>query len=160
MIGLVIAIILFNIVAFITNKRLTKNQIIHIWTFTIILQMAFDTYIDHKYQGYWYFTKDVDFLDLPTVTVLIPPVNMMFLNWYPHHSTLFKKALYYLCWLTFMVIYEVIALLPEPWGYFHYGWWKLRYSIMLDPLLLLSLVTYYKWIRKIEKVPLVNLRKL
>ncbi|MFE8700809.1 hypothetical protein ACFYKX_09300 [Cytobacillus sp. FJAT-54145] len=158
MIGLFIAIIIFNIVAFTTNKRLTKNQIIHIWTFTIILQMAFDGYIDHKFKGYWYFTKDVDILDLPTVTVLVPPVNMMFLNWYPFNSTGLKKALYYLYWLIFIVIYEVVALLPEPWGYFHYGWWKLWYSILIDPILLISLVIYYKWICKIEKESLINER--
>lgn len=154
MIGLVIAIILFNFVAFTTNKHLTKNQIVHIWAFTIILQMAFDGYIDHKLKGYWYFTKDVDLLDLPTVTVLVPPVNMMFLNWYPFNSILFKKAKYYLYWLIFIVLYEVIALLPEPWGYFHYGWWNLWYSILINPLLLTILVKYYKWICKIEKMSL------
>ncbi|GGM38067.1 hypothetical protein GCM10011351_25300 [Paraliobacillus quinghaiensis] len=151
MIGLIIAIFLFNIVAFRTNKRLTKNQIVHIWSFTIILQMAFDGYIDHKLQGYWYFSKDVDLLDLPTVTLLIPPVNMMFLNWYPFNATLFKKVLYYLYWLIPLVLYEVIALLPEPLGYFNYGWWRLEYSIFIDPLLLIILVKYYKWISKIEK---------
>ncbi|MFN7251395.1 MAG: hypothetical protein ACK4M9_11470 [Anaerobacillus sp.] len=156
MVGLILAIILFNVVAFTTNKRLTKNQIVHIWAFTIVLQLLFDGYIDHKYQGYWYFDKEIGLFDFLPVTVLVPPVNMMFLNWYPFNSTLLKKALYFLYWLIAIVAYEVIALLPEPWGYFNYGWWKLEYSILIDPFLLIILVMYYKWICKIEKVSLLK----
>lgn len=151
MIGLIAAIILFNIVAFKTNKRLTKNQIVHIWTFTIVLQMFFDGYIDHKYGGYWYFNKEIGLLDFLPVTVLVPPVNMMFLNWYPFHSTLLRKCYYYLVWWVIIVLYEVVTLLPEPWGYFRYGWWDLWYSILIDPILLLILVKYFRWICKIEK---------
>ncbi|WP_338059383.1 hypothetical protein [Bacillus coahuilensis] len=40
MIGLILSIIVFNLVAFQTNKRLSKNQMIHVWAFTIVLQMA------------------------------------------------------------------------------------------------------------------------
>ena len=151
MIGMLIAIVLFNVVAFITNKRLSKNQIVHIWVFTIALQGLADLYIDQKYHGYWYFSKGIEWASLPTLTMTIPPVNMMFLNGYAFNASLFKKTLYYLYWLIFMVIYEGITLLPEPWGYFHYGWWKLWYSIIVDPLLLMILLNYYKWICKIEK---------
>jgi hypothetical protein len=116
-----------------------------------VLQAIADLFIDQKYPAYWYFTQNIDWKALPIITMLLPPVNMMFLNWYPFNSPLFKKILYYIYWLIFMVIYEVIALLPEPWGYFHYGWWKLEYSILADPILLVILLNYYKWICKIEK---------
>ncbi|MEH7086004.1 hypothetical protein V7139_25155 [Neobacillus drentensis] len=108
-------------------------------------------YIDQKYHGYWYFTQGVDLAALPTLTMLLPPVNMIFLNWFPFNSSLLKRILYFFYWLLFMVIYETIALLPEPWGYFNYGWWKLKYSILVDPILLVILLNYYKWICKIEK---------
>lgn len=52
MIGLIIAIIIFNIIAFKTNKNLTANQIIHIWLFTITLQKTFDVFVDLKFHGY------------------------------------------------------------------------------------------------------------
>lgn len=156
MIGLIFAIILFNVVAFTTNKHLTKNQIVHIWTFTIVFQMLFDGYIDHNYLGYWYFDQGIGLFDFLPVTVLVPPVNIMFLNWYPFNSTLFKKSMYFLYWLIFILIYEVIALLPEPWGYFNYGWWKLWYSMLIDPILLIILVKYYKWVCKIEKASLLK----
>ncbi|WP_027408780.1 hypothetical protein [Anoxybacteroides tepidamans] len=150
MVGLSIAVIVFNFVAFFTNRRLTKNQMAHIWTFTTSFQLLFDLYVDHKYHGYWYFTKEVDWEGLPTLTMLIPPVNIMFLNWYPFHKSLLKRFLYFVCWLIFILIYEMVTLLPEPWGYFHYGWWNLGYSALADPILLIILLSYYKWVCKLE----------
>ncbi|MFA9556387.1 hypothetical protein ACERII_03630 [Evansella sp. AB-rgal1] len=149
--GFILAAILFNVIAFTTSKRLTKNQIVHIWMFTIVAQMLFDGYIDHKYQAYWYFDIEISWYDFLPVTILVPPVNMIFLNWFPFGSTLLRKFVYFLGWWVAIVIYEVIALLPAPWGYFHYGWWNLWYSIIMDPFLLLLILGYYKWIRKIEK---------
>ncbi|MFS0881176.1 hypothetical protein [Metabacillus niabensis] len=151
MLGLIIAIIIFNFIAFRTNKNLTKNQIVHIWTFTIALQGIADLYIDQKYHGYWYFSKGIEWESLLTLTLIIPPVNMMFLNWYPFGTTLFKHAMYYFYWVLFMVVYEMIALLPEPWGYFNYGWWTIWYSALVNPFLLMLVLNYYKWVSKIEK---------
>ncbi|WP_209121216.1 hypothetical protein [Alkalihalobacillus sp. BA299] len=151
MIGLMIAVILFNSIAFITNKRLSKNQIVHIWTFTIAFQLLFDEFIDQKYQGYWYFAKGVNWESLPALTMLIPPVNVMFLNWYPFDKSLLKRILYFIFWLHLILTYEVIALLPEPWGYFNYGWWNIWLSALIDPVLLIIILKYYRWICKIEK---------
>ncbi|MCU7746632.1 hypothetical protein N7983_26385 [Priestia megaterium] len=151
MIGLIIAIVLFNFIAFKTNKRLTANQIVHIWAFTIALQQLGDLYIDTKYHGYWYFSKDIDgWSEIPTLTVLLPPVNMMFLNWYPFGRLFHKRIRYVFYWVIAILLYEAITLLPEPWGYFNYGWWNLWHSAIIDPLLLLIVLGYYKWICKLE----------
>ncbi|WP_026009451.1 hypothetical protein [Priestia filamentosa] len=151
MIGLLLAITLFNTVAFTTNKRLTWNQIVHIWMFTIAFQGLVDLYVAGKYDGYWYFSQAIDWESILALTILIPPVNMMFLNGYPFGSSLCKRMLYIGCWTIGILMYEAIALLPEPWGYFHHVWWRLRYSLFVYPLLLIMVVCYYKWIRKIEK---------
>jgi hypothetical protein len=150
MIGLFIAVLVVNIIAFCTNKRLTPNQIVHIWMFTIVFQMNFDFYVDMEYHGYWYFTQHADLKELPTNIALVPPVNMIFLNFYPFEKSKIKQVLFFILFLIGILIYEAIALLPEPWGYFHFGWWNLGYSAFLDPLLLLILLGYYKWIRRIE----------
>ncbi|MCQ6275441.1 hypothetical protein JMM81_10765 [Bacillus sp. V3B] len=151
MIGLIISIILFNIIAFKTNKNLTPNQIIHIWLFTIVFQQTFDIFVDLKFGGYWYFTKDIDWEGLPAHLALIPPVNMMFLNWYPFKSTITQKVRYFSFWIIGILLYEIIVLLPEPWGYFSYGWWKFCYSVVSNPILFLILLVYYRWICKLEK---------
>ncbi|HHY74965.1 MAG TPA: hypothetical protein GX497_17390 [Bacillus bacterium] len=144
MYGMIIAIILFNIIAFKTNKKLTSKQIAHIWVFTIALQMCVDAFVDAKYHGYWYFTKEIDWAALPAHIALVPPVNMMFLNWFPFDRTYTKKFLYILFWEMSLLLYEFVTMLPEPWGYFHYGWWNIWISAAINPILLLSLVFYYK----------------
>ncbi|MGR3763082.1 CBO0543 family protein [Rossellomorea sp. NS-SX7] len=148
MLGLMIAVILFNFIAFKTNKILTAKQIAHIFAFTIAFQLSFDLYVDLKYHGYWYFTKAVDWAALPAHTILLPPVNMMFLNWYPFDQSRWRRILFIICWSAALLLYEVIALLPSPWGYFHNGWWSLGYSAVLDPILLIILLVYYKYFVK------------
>ena len=130
MLGLIIAVILFNSVAIISNKRLTKNQILHIWTFTIIFQLLVDLYLGLKYHGYWYFNKGVEWSDLPALTLLGAPTIMLFLNWFPFRTSFFKRMFYIILWSILIVIYEVFAFIPHSWGYFHYGWWKLGYSAL------------------------------
>jgi hypothetical protein len=151
MIGLIIAIVTFNFIAFKANKRLTANQIVHIWTFTIALQVIFDIYIEYKYHGYWYFSKEIDWLGIFPHTLVVPAANIIFLNWYPFKRKITRQIFYILIFVIAILIYESLTLLPEPWGYFHYGWWKLWYAALMDPFLLLILLGYYKWICSLEK---------
>ena len=151
MVLLLVSVLLFNAVAYKINKKLTKNQVVHIWVFTIILVTWADIYIDDKTSGYWYFDPGIDWGNFVVYTLLIPPVNIIFLNGYPFKASWFIKLSYIILWMILITIYELIALLPEPWGFFHYGWWHLSYSIVCDPVLLMILLSYYKWIRHIEK---------
>ena len=151
MIGLFISVILFNIIAFKTNK-LNKNQIIHIWFFTIAFQVCFDIILDFKFKGYWYFKKDeIEWLGLLPHTFLVPPVNIIFLQWYPFSKGVLKRLSYIVIWVIAFLLYEFFTLLPEPWGYFHYGWWSIWHSAIMDPILLFILLKYYKYICKVEK---------
>ncbi|TDK59794.1 hypothetical protein E2K98_17880 [Bacillus salipaludis] len=151
MIGLIIAIIGFNLIAFKTNKILTANLIAHIWVFTVALQSSFDIIIEFKFHAYWYFGKEVDWSGLIPHLFLLPPVNMIFLNRFPYTANLLKKAVYIFFFVIAILLYELVTLLPEPWGYFHYGWWTLWHAAILDPFLLLILLGYYRWVRHLEK---------
>ncbi len=149
MIGLIVAIVVFNILGYVFNKELEKGQVAHVWCFTTAFLVVVDLYIDVKYHAYWYFTKGVDWASLPAALLLIPPVNIIFINWYPWNSKITTYIKYFVKWEMVLLSYELITLLPKPWGYFHYGWWNLFYSALLNPLLLLTLITYYKhFIRK------------
>jgi hypothetical protein len=152
MVLLLISIILFNVIAFKTVKRMSKNIIVHIWAFTIIFQVFFDTFINLKYHGYWYFTKGIDWVALPAYTILIAPLNLMFLNWFPFGSSAIIKIRYFVIWEIITLTYEVLTMLPEPYGFFYYGWWNVFYSATLNPILLSILLLYYKWISKIERL--------
>ncbi|MDQ0153975.1 hypothetical protein [Robertmurraya andreesenii] len=149
MFGFITAIILFNLLAFTTNKRLNKNELLHIWMFTIAFQAVTETYIDFKYHGYWYFTKEINWWVLPAFTVLIPPVNIMFINWYPFKQLFYKQILYILFWVIAITLYELISLLPEPWDFYH-NWWRIWYSLLVNPILLIAVLFYYKWVCKIN----------
>ncbi|TRZ38472.1 hypothetical protein CEQ21_24085 [Niallia circulans] len=150
MIGLLAAIIIFNTIAYFSIKRLTGNQILHIWLFTVVLQLIFDVYIDLKYHGYWYLSKDIDLLAIPQILLLVPPVNLIFLNYYPFKKKRKTKVIYIAIWVCAIVLYELVTLIPEPWGYFHYGWWRIWYSILLDPFLFIILIKYYRFICRLE----------
>ncbi|MFP3919259.1 hypothetical protein U5N28_15770 [Lysinibacillus telephonicus] len=151
MFGLIISVILFNTAAIITVKRFTKSQIVHIWTFTMILQFFVDLYLGYKYQAYWYFNKEIEWSSLPALTLLGPPVILLFLNRFPFQTSLLKRFLYIILWSIVLIIYEALASLPEPWGFFNYGWWKLAYSAPIYPFLLIIALSYYKWICSLEK---------
>jgi hypothetical protein len=78
MIGLIVAIVVFNILGYVFNKELEKGQVAHVWCFTTAFLVVVDLYIDVKYHAYWYFTKGVDWASLPAALLLIPPVNIIF----------------------------------------------------------------------------------
>ncbi|MEH7097377.1 hypothetical protein [Neobacillus vireti] len=150
MVGLLIAFISFNLIALKIKKRLSLLHMSYIWTFTIAFQTVFDVYVDFKYHGYWYFSKGVDWKSSIAI-FLVPPVNVVFLNFFPYKKALRKKVLYLVGWEIVLLLYEAITLLPEPWGYFHYGWWTMWHSLILNPILLMILLGYYKWMVKLEK---------
>lgn len=151
MIGLITSIIIFNFVAFKTNKRLTKNQIVHIWSFCFGFQQCFDVFINFKYHGYWYFSHQIDWAGLLPYLLLTPAAAVVFLSHYPLTASLRKRVIYVFLWTVGIVIYEWLALLPEPWGFFNYGWWTVWHAIIIDPILFFILIKYYRWIYKLER---------
>lgn len=60
MVLLFISIILFNVIAF--KKIPTMNRKVSIWTFIIAFQITFDSIVELKYNGYWYFVNGIDWL--------------------------------------------------------------------------------------------------
>ncbi|MGM0903049.1 MAG: hypothetical protein ACQEXB_18370 [Bacillota bacterium] len=156
MIILYLSILTLNILAFKKVKRFSWNIITHIVVFTCAFQYIFDVFLDIKYKAYWYGTPGVDWALLPAYIFLIPPVNLMFLNWFPFNKSLLKQLAYFGIWEIALLSYEFIALLPEPWGYFHYGWWSLWHSALVNPILLVILLGYYKFVCKLENKVVQN----
>ena len=150
MILLYSSVLVFNFMAYKLVKRLSGNMIVHIWVFTIAFQMIFDTFVDIKYKGYWYVSQGIDWIAFPGYTMLIPPVNLIFLNFFPVQSSILKQISYLLFWEIPFLFYETLTLLPEPWGYLRYGWWTLWHSAVINPVLLTILVAYYKFARRLE----------
>lgn len=152
MIGLATGIVVFIFIALKTNKRLPMNHVLQIWTFSAALQTGFDVYMIMKYKGYWYFERDaIEFAAILPHLFLVPAVNIIFLNKYPFDNRLIKRVLCIAIWTVGIVIYELITLLPEPWGFLRYGWWNIWYSALLDPILFFILVKYYRLVKRLDK---------
>jgi len=150
MILLYSSVLVFNLLAFKLVKRLSLNSIVHIWVFTIAFQMVFDIFVDTKYQGYWYISQGIDWIAFPGYTMLIPPVNLIILNWYPFHGSVFKQVIYIVIWDLLILLYELMTLLPAPWGFLEYGWWTLWHSAFINPVLLAALAAYYQFVQRLE----------
>lgn len=108
------SVIVFNFLAFKLVKRLSGNMILHIWIFTCCFQVFFDTFIDLKYHGYWFVSQEIDWSAFPGYTLLIPPVNLLFLNSFPFNTSVVKRIAYIAVWEVILLCYEFITLLPEP----------------------------------------------
>ncbi|MEO2074237.1 MAG: hypothetical protein ABGX20_02480 [Bacillus sp. (in: firmicutes)] len=72
MIIFAVSIVLFNTIAYKMKKQLTKNQIVHIWAFTMVLEMLFDIFVEEKFNGYSYFWKGIDWTNVLAYSLLIP----------------------------------------------------------------------------------------
>ncbi|WP_244440977.1 hypothetical protein [Neobacillus jeddahensis] len=95
-------------------------------------------------------SQGIDWPAFAGYTFLIPPVNLLFLNWFPFNRSLTKRIIYIVVWEISLLSYELITLLPGPWGFLHYGWWKLWISALINPILLLILIGFYKFVSKLE----------
>lgn len=151
MLGLIIAIIVLNMGAFLWVKRLAKSHIVHICVFIILFHLSVDLFLSVKYGAYWYFDRGLQWLDVLPVALLSPPAALLFLNGYPTQSSRFKRVLYILLWSLIITVFEALTMLPGPWGFFHHGWWKLTYSALVYPILFCIILLYYKWIRGIDE---------
>lgn len=150
MIILYSSVVVLNSLAYKLVKKLSANSALHIWVFTCAFQLFFDIFIDVKYHGYWYGTQGIDWNVFPAYCALIPPVNLLFLNFFPFGRSLLRRIVYIAAWEVGLLGYELLALQPDPWGYFHYGWWSIWHSAVINPFLLLILTGYYKWILRLE----------
>ncbi|MED1203071.1 hypothetical protein [Heyndrickxia acidicola] len=152
MIGLLISVLIAAYLFMKFHARLTPNQILHIWVFSFAFHQWFDVVVLIKHQGYWYFSKEaIEWKGLIPYIFLVPPINIVYLNQFPFQKSLLRKVFYIFLWTICIFLYELFTLLPEPWGFFHYGWWKWWYSILLDPILLFIVLMYYHLIQRVEK---------
>lgn len=149
MVYLLVSVVLFNLVAYVVPKRITKIEMYTTSLFGVLFAVIADTYLDVKYQLYWYFSKEVDWATLIVLFGTYPAVNIIFLNFLPLKSHLFKKFLYIALWSVFLTIYE--------WGavnigeFLHYRKWSIAYSALAYPIILIILYRNFIFVRKLAK---------
>jgi hypothetical protein len=144
MLFLIISVVVYNLIAILIPKRLTKIEMYGTSLFGLYFALITDVYLDLKHNLYGYFTKGVDYKSLIAIFGLYPSVNIIFLNYFPFRKGIKAKIIYILGWSMLLIIYEWVSLIA---GYFYHNEWKLWYSALLYPLILSILVLNLLFIR-------------
>jgi hypothetical protein len=140
-------LILFNIIAVLMPKRLTKVEIYATSFFALSFGRTVDAFLDIKYNMYGFITEGVNYLGVLGQYLIYPSINTLFLNYFPLTKNIKSKTLYILAWSLFSVTFEWVSLQTN---FFYYTTWKLWYSALLYPILFLILLANLKIIRNIN----------
>ncbi|WP_040203400.1 CBO0543 family protein [Neobacillus jeddahensis] len=144
MIFLILLVIVFNLIAILIPKRISGIEILTTTLFSLYLETMANVFLDLKYDLYGYFTKGVNWASLLYVLGVYPPVNIVYLNYFPYKKQLLRKVVYILLWSVFAYIFEFLFLKT---GTFYYNGWKFWYSVIIYPLLYLILVGFHKFVK-------------
>ncbi|CAM4291244.1 CBO0543 family protein [Paenibacillus tarimensis] len=145
---LIASIIVFNTIAFLIPKRMTRAEIYSTLLFASVFQLITDYYLVEKYQLYGYFVKGPEFKELLVFFGIFPAANTIYLNFFPVSGRKTSKIIYILAWSAFITLFEWASVKA---GYFYYSGWKLGYSALLYPLILCVLAANFAFLRKLKR---------
>lgn len=140
-------LMLFNIIAVLMPKRLTKIEIYATSFFAISFGRTVDAFLDIKYNMYGFITEGINYLGVLGQFLIYPSISTLFLNYFPFTKNTISKTLYILAWSLFSVTFEWISLQTS---FFYYTTWKLWYSALLYPIIFLILLANLKIIRNLN----------
>lgn len=146
MIFLLASLVVFYVIAIFMPKHISW---LSIWTtslFSIVVESMSDMALDLKLNLFGYIAPGNQWSGFLPIFIY-PPVNAIFLNYYPHESTRFRKIMYIAGWTVFCLVYEVCALKS---GFFYYLKWKLWYSALCYPVLLLMVLWNFKLTQRLQ----------
>lgn len=134
MIGFIIAIILFNTIAFTTNKKLSLNQIIHIWCFTVTTYSSFLT----VNLSLWKISDDIAlFIIYRIYVVIVTPFSyLLYFNVILRREPQINKWIYT---VIFTGVLYVLEYWLKIWGVITYENWHYLGSFIIQ-LVILSIV--------------------
>ncbi|QDP39621.1 CBO0543 family protein [Radiobacillus deserti] len=139
---LLITIVIFNLIAFLVPKRISHIELITTTLFALYLQLFTDVFLILKYNLYGYFGEGVDWKSTLYILGIYPPINFLFLNFFPYKKKHYYKMMYILAWGVLAIGFEAIFLWS---GTFYYNEWKIWYSGILYPLLYILLVVFHRF---------------
>ncbi|WP_430121699.1 CBO0543 family protein [Neobacillus rhizosphaerae] len=149
---LIISILIFNIVAIKTRKRLPRTVIYSTIFFALCIQQYFDSYATFFFKAWGFFS--VDTADFPSLLVkwgIYPAVIVIIINWYPYKSSKLKKFFYIMGWSVFSTAFEWMTIKLGILWHIH---WNLFNSFIIYPIIyylfLILHVKFYQWLKRRE----------
>lgn len=138
---LIASLVTFYVIAIWIPKRISWLQIWSTSLFSLVVESMSDMTLDLKLNLFGYIAPGDQWSGFLPIFIY-PPVNTIFLNYYPYESSKFEKLVYIVGWTAFCLAYEVAALRS---GFFYYKKWKLWYSAFCYPVLLLMVLGNYRF---------------
>ena len=146
---LIVSVLIFNVIAYLIPKNLSKDEIYSTSLFVLLFDLLVDVPLYLKYNLYGYFSPGVNWLALIPILGIYPAWNTIFLNYYPFSSSTIRKLLYFSKWSLFILAYEWSSTQA---GWFYYTEWKLWYSAICYPLILFILAKNLELLRKLKRL--------
>jgi hypothetical protein len=143
-----LAFAIFNIVAYLVPKRLSRIEIYATSFFAFTYGITVDMILDLNYNLYGYFEEGFQWLGLLAIIMYFPAINILFLNHYPLKSNKGKKLIYIIAWTVLSLTFEWFC---QHTKFFYYNGWKLLYSAIAYPMIFSILLLNLKLVRRLDK---------
>ncbi|WP_424923011.1 CBO0543 family protein [Alicyclobacillus sacchari] len=128
-------------------KHISGLQIWSVSLFSLVTECLSDMILDLKLNLFGYFSPGYQWSGFLPI-FLYPPINAVFLNYYPYKARKWYRLLYIVGWIAFCLGYEIAALKSK---FFYYHHWKLWYSAMCYPVLLLMVLCNFKFTQWLQR---------
>lgn len=106
---LIASLITFYTIALLIPKRISWLQIWSTTLFSLVVENMSNMALDLKLNLFGYIAPGDQWSGFLPI-FLYPPVNAIYLNYYPFGWTKFRKLIYIAYWTAFCLVYEVAAL--------------------------------------------------
>lgn len=144
LIFLVIASLILIIIAYFIPKKLKLYEIYTTSTFAALFGLFVDSILAVKYKFYVLDKAGIQIPALIGQVILYSTTSVIILNTFPYNKTIKYKIIHVISYSMLTVIFEALAW---KFGFIKYNEWKIWYSAVCYPFLILLLIYHYKFYR-------------
>jgi hypothetical protein len=145
---LIISLVVFNLMAILIPKQLSKIEIYASIMFGVVFELVVNIILGLTLKMYSYFEKGVQPYDFLVIFGIFPAFNVIVLNYFPFKKSVRTKSFYIVGWSAFLVLYEWASV---KLGFFNHYTWKLWYSALCYPVILTILAWNLTLVKKLVK---------
>ena len=146
MVFALVSAFIFMVIAYMMPKRISYVEMYSTTLFCTVFQLIVDIILEFKYGLYGYFGLGVDYHTFIFIFLIYPPLNIIFLNYFPIRGNILFKSMYIVAWIIFAIVYEYLCVQA---GAFYYENWNLWYSAIIYPFVYLLIILNFLFIRRL-----------
>lgn len=139
-----VASVFFVLAAYIIPKKMKPYEIYTTTIFATLFGLLVDTVIAVKYKAYVLDKPGIQIPPLIGQVALYSSTSILLLNLFPYDKSIKRKVVFIIGFSVCTVVFEFISY---KFGFIKYHEWKIWYSAMCYPFLIISLLLHYKFFR-------------